>query len=155
MSATNALTSTHNDDSDAYPTPSNALYVVPRERGDGFRASIRGHIFDLPDPSSGYALVPTPDDLFILSIAAEFAWSARRFLRANGLPEDVSVSANWRTPDDLPSLAHIDLTVTVSRAAEAVSAALATAFENRLAARCRAEPVVHISLEGAAGGGSA
>jgi hypothetical protein len=59
----------------------------------------------------------------------------------------VSVSAKWRTHEDLPSLADIELTVTVSRHAEAVSAALAAAFANSLAARFLAEPVVHISLE--------
>jgi hypothetical protein len=86
--------------------------------------------------------------LFIVSIASEFAWSAQRFLRAYGLPDDVSVSATWRTQEDLPSLAGISLTVTVSRRAEAVGAALGAAFENSLAARSLAEPVVHISFEG-------
>jgi hypothetical protein len=62
----------------------------------GSRASIRGQIFDLGDPSSGHALAPTPDDL-----------------------------------------------------REAVSAALASAFANTFTARSLAEPVVHISLEGA------
>jgi hypothetical protein len=60
----------------------------------------------------------------------------------------VSVSATWRTNADLPSPADIDLTVTVSRRAEAVSAALAAAFANGFAARSLAEPVVYISLEG-------
>jgi uncharacterized OsmC-like protein len=125
-----------------------ALFVIPRGRGEGLRASIRGHILDLADASSGHALAPTPDDLFVVSIASEFARSARRFLRASGLPDYVSVSATWRTHEDLPSLADIDLTVTVSRRAEAVSAALAAAFANSLAARSLAQPVVYISLEG-------
>jgi hypothetical protein len=124
------------------------LFVIPRGRGDGFRASIRGHILDLADPGSGHALAPTPDDLFVVSIASEIARSARRFLRASGLPDYVSVSATWRTNADLPSPADIDLTVTVSRRAEAVSAALAAAFADGFAARSLAEPVVHISLEG-------
>ena len=105
-------------------------------------------ILDLANPSSGHALARTPDDLFIVSIASELAWSAQRFLRAYGLPDDVTVSATWRTQEDLPSLAGISLTVTVSRRAEAVGAALGAAFENSLAARSLAEPVVHISFEG-------
>jgi uncharacterized OsmC-like protein len=144
------LRSVQNSDNDphAAPTSSRGLFVIPRGRGDGFRASVRGDFLDLADSSSGHALAPTPDDLFVVSIASEFAWSARRFLRAYGLPNDVSVSAKWRTHEDLPSLADISLTVTVSRRAEAVSAALAAAFEDSLAARSLADPVVHISFEG-------
>jgi uncharacterized OsmC-like protein len=137
-----------NGDSHAVPTSSHGLFVIPRGRGDGFQATIRGHILDLADPSSGHALAPTPDDLFIASIASDLVWSARKFLRAYGLPDDVSVSAKWRTPEDPPGLADIKLTVSVSRRAEAVCAALAAAFENTLAARSLAEPVVHISFEG-------
>jgi uncharacterized OsmC-like protein len=134
---------------DAVPTSSQPLFVIPRGRGDGFQASIRGHILDLADPSSGHALAPTPDDLFIVSIASECAWSARKFLRAYGLPDDVSVSANWRTTHEDPSSpADINLTVTVSSRPEAMSAALAAAVANSLAARSLAEPVVHISFEG-------
>ena len=124
---------------------SHTLVVIPRREGNGFQASVRGHILDLIDPSS-YALAPTSDDLFIVSIASALAWSARRFLRDSALPDYVSISAEWRTPEDLPSLADINLTVTVSIRAEAVRTALAAALENSLAARSHAEPVVHISL---------
>jgi uncharacterized OsmC-like protein len=132
---------------DAVPTSNNGLFVIPRGRGDGFQATIRGHILDLADPGSGRPLAPTPDDLFIVSIASELAWSARRWLRASGLPDDVSVSARWRTPEDPPRLADINMTVTVSRRAEAFNAALAAVLANSLAPRSRAEPVVHISWE--------
>src|SRR5262249_1509324 len=70
-----------------------ALFVGPRGRGDGFRASVRGHMLELADPGDADGLAPTPDDLFVASIASELAWSARRFLRTRGLPDDVSVSA--------------------------------------------------------------
>src|SRR5437870_13876118 len=113
---------TDNGDSHAGPTSRQALFVIPRGRGGGFQASIRGHVLDLADPSSGHALAPTPDDLFIVSIASELAWTTRRILRAAGLPDDVSVSANWRTNTDLPNLADIDLTVRLPRRAEAASA---------------------------------
>jgi hypothetical protein len=88
------------------------------------------------------------DDLLIASIASDLAWTARKLLRASGLPDDVSVSAKWRTTEGVPSLADIRLTVTVSSRAEGVSAALAGAFANSLAARPLAERVVHISFEG-------
>ena len=143
-----SVPNTDHGDSHTVPRSSHALFVIPSGRGDGFRASIRGHVLDLAEPSSGHALAPTPDDLFIVSIASELAWSAQRFLRAYGLPDDVSVSATWRTREDLPSPADIDLTVTVSRRAEAVGAVLAAALANSLTARSPAESVVHISLEG-------
>ena len=66
-----------NSDGQAAPTSSDGLFVIPRGRGDGFQASIRGHILDLADPNSGHALAPTPDDLFIASIASGLAWSAQ------------------------------------------------------------------------------
>src|SRR5919198_3165941 len=121
-----------------------ALVVSPHERRDGFWASIRGHVLDLADPNNGHALAPTPDDLFIVSIASELAWTARGILRANGLPDDVSVSARWRTSADPPRLTDIDLTVTVSGHAKRASSALAAAFENSLAVRSLTEPVAHI-----------
>jgi hypothetical protein len=62
-----------------------ALFVVPNRRGDGFQASVRGHILDLIDPSS-YALAPTADDLLVVSFASALAWSARSFLRTHGCP---------------------------------------------------------------------
>jgi hypothetical protein len=122
--------------------------VIPRRRVDGVRASIRGDFLDLADPSSGHALAPKPDDLFIVSIASELAWSARGCLRAHGLPDDVSVFATWRTQVDVRGLADINMTVTVPRRAEAASAALVAALDDRLAARSVAEPAVHISFEG-------
>ena len=133
----------------ALAASSNALIVSPHERRDGFWASIRGHVLDLADPHSGHALAPTPDDLFIVSIASEFAWTARSILRMGGLPDGVSVSANWRTNAALPSLADIDLTLRVPGRAEAATAALAAAIQNSLAAWSLAEPVAHISWEGA------
>ena len=137
---------TDNCESDAAPT-SHALFIIPTRRGNGFVASVRGQMLELADPTD-HQLAPSPDDLLIASIASDLAWSARRFLRAYGLPDYVSVSAEWRTHEDLPSLADINLTVTVSRRAEAVSAALGAAFAKSLAARSVAKPVVHISFQG-------
>jgi uncharacterized OsmC-like protein len=130
------------------PASSHELFVIPRGNGDGFQASVRGHILDLIDPSS-YALAPTPDDLFVVSIAAALAWSARSFLRSAGLPDYASVSAEWQAHEAVPTPVDITLTVTISRRAEEVSAALAAALESSLAGRRLADPVVRISLEGA------
>jgi len=142
------IVKTDDGDSDATPARDNGLFVIPRGRGDGFRATIRGHFLDLADPNAGHTLAPTPDDLLILSIASEYAWSARRFLRACGLPDDVSVSATWRTQEDPPRPADISLTITMSKRAEAMSAALVTAFETSLGGRTAGAPVVHISWHG-------
>jgi uncharacterized OsmC-like protein len=121
---------------------------IPSGNGDTFQASIRGHILDLADPASGHALAPTPDDLFIVSIASELAWSARSLLRAHGMPDEVSVSATWRRNDHRPGPADINMTVTVSIRAEAARAALDATFASRLAARSLADSVVNISFEG-------
>jgi uncharacterized OsmC-like protein len=129
-------------------TASHALFITPRGRGDGFQASVRGHILDLVDPAS-YALAPTPDDLYIVSLAAGLAWTARRFLRAERLPDYVSVAAEWQTHSDPPTPADIALTVTVSERAEAVSDALTAALEQSLTARSLVTPIVRVSLEGA------
>ncbi len=110
------------------------LFVIPTRRGEGFQASVRGRMLDLADPGSDRRLAPTPDDLFILSIASDLAWSARRYLRACGLAGEVSVSAEWRTHDD-PRMGGIDATVTLSKNAEATSAALSAALEDSIASR--------------------
>jgi uncharacterized OsmC-like protein len=125
------------------------LFVLPHDRRDGFWSSINGHVLDLADPDAGHALAPTPDDLFVVSIASELAWTARRILRGNALPDDVSVSAKWRTTADPPALSDITLTIAVSRRAEAASEALTAAVEKGLAARSLVEPVVHLAWEGA------
>jgi uncharacterized OsmC-like protein len=142
-----AIETTENCEGDAAPT-SHALFIIPTRRGDGFQASIHGHMLELADPTD-HRLAPSPDDLLIASIASDLAWSARRFLRARGLPDGVSVSARWQTTENEPRLADITLTVTMSTCAKPVSGALAATFANSLAARSLAEPVVHISLEGA------
>ena len=124
---------TDDGEPDAAPT-SQALFVIPTRRGDGFRASIRGHLLELAEPT-GHGLAPTPDDLFIVSIGSDLAWCTRRFLRDHGLTEDVNVSVAWRTLENPPRLADISVTVVVSQAAETMSDALMAAVEERVAAR--------------------
>jgi uncharacterized OsmC-like protein len=121
------------------------LFVVPRERSDGFQASVRGHVLDLIDPDS-YALAPNADDLLILSLASTLAWSARKLLRTRRLPDYVSVSAEWRTQDRPPRVEDINLTVAVSREADAVRVELATALETNLASRSLATPILSVSV---------
>jgi len=114
---------------------SHVLFVNPTRLGDGLRASINGHLLELADPGSAHRLAPTPDDLLIVSIASDLAWSARRFLRGHGLADDVNVSAAWRTLENPPRLADISVTVAVSDTAETMSDALMAALEERVAAR--------------------
>jgi uncharacterized OsmC-like protein len=111
-----------------------ALFVTPG-RGGGFRATIRGHLLELAEPGPGHLLAPTPDDLWIASIASDLAWSARQFLRSRGLRDDVAVSARWRRLDNPPSVAEISMTVTVPETAEALSAALEDILAERVGAR--------------------
>lgn len=119
--------------------PYDALFVIPR-RGGGLRASIRGHLLELAEPSPVHRLAPSPDDLFIASIASDLAWTTRHFLRAHGLPDGVSVSAHWRTLENPPRLADVSMTVTVSETAEALSDALEHALAERVAERSPDEP---------------
>ena len=128
-------------------TELSSLSVVPRGRGGGFRATIRGNILELADPTHGDAFAPTPDDLYVAAIAAGFAWSARGILRASGLPEEVSVSTSWRTHEHPPGVVDLNVTVVVSRRAAVVKEALAAALDENVAARSLVKPVVHVSVE--------
>ena len=129
--------------------PKRALLVNPHERRDGFWANIRGKPLDLADPHSGHPLAPTPDHLFVLSVASALAWAARGFLRRHGLPDDVSISAEWQTDDCLRDLADVTLKVTVSRRAEAARDSLAAALEDALGPCAPTDTSVRLSFNGA------
>ena len=117
----------------ASPHAGHALFVTPVRGGEGFRATTRGHVLELADPTGPVG--PTPDDLFVASIASDLAWSARAFLRERQLSDDVSVTAWWRTQGRPSRPVGIDFTVAVSSLAGTTSDALLAAFEERLAAR--------------------
>jgi hypothetical protein len=113
------------------------LFVIPSRGGDGLSASIRGHFLELADPNSDQGLAPTPDDLRTASIASDFAWFARRFLRDRGLDDYVSVTA-WRwTSDGSPDVDGVDITLTVSEGSVPVRAMLTTALEREFAHKFR------------------
>jgi hypothetical protein len=111
------------------------LFVIPSSRGDGFRASIRGHVLELADPSSGRGPAPTPDDLRTASIASDFAWFARHFLRDRGLDDYVSVAARQCTTEGSPRVDAVELAVTVAKQDAATRATLATALEREFAGK--------------------
>jgi hypothetical protein len=111
--------------------PARALFVVPTRSGEGFQARIRGHVLELADPDSPFALAPTPDDLLIVSLASEAAWLARRFLGSRGLEAHVGVSAGER-PATSP---EVDVTVTVESVAAELAGPLADELESRFAMR--------------------
>ncbi|HEX7145697.1 MAG TPA: hypothetical protein VF225_10365 [Gaiellaceae bacterium] len=71
----------------------------------------------------------------IASIASDFAWFARRFLRDRGLDAYVSVSARQCTTEGSPHVDGVDLAVTVSQRDAATRATLATALERELAGK--------------------
>ena len=58
----------------------------------------------------------------------------------HGLPDDVSVSAGWRSLEHPTRLADVSMTVTVSEAADALSDALEDTLAERLAAGSLVEP---------------
>jgi uncharacterized OsmC-like protein len=106
-------------------------------------------LLELAEPSPVRRLAPTPDDLFIASIASDLAWSARDFLRAHGLPDDVSVSAEWRRVENQPRLADVSMAVTVSESVQAMSDAFEDTLAERVAARSLDErPRVHLRCAG-------
>jgi hypothetical protein len=146
MSAVTAVSHSESAGRRAMSVSTHGLLVLPHERRDGFWASIRGKAFDLADPSSE-AFAPTPDDLFVVSIASELAWSGRSLLRANGVPDRVNVRATWQKPANARGLADITMVITVPKGAEEAFAALDAAFEDSLAGRAQAEPAVHIAFE--------
>jgi hypothetical protein len=121
-----------------------AHFVVPNKRGDGFRASVRGHMFELVDPESTHGLVPTPLDLLTAAVAADLAWFARGLLRDHGLDDYVSVAARVRVSASPAEPGGVDVTVEVSRDATALEATLAAALEGRLAAHSSLSPQLRI-----------
>lgn len=129
-------------------TQNHALLVNPHERQDGFWANIRGNPFDLADPDSGHSLAPTPDELFILSIASALAWAAREFLRRYELPDGVSISATWQAEDGVRNFGDISMKVTVSSRAEASGRLLLAALQDALGTSSPSA-AVHLSFEGA------
>jgi hypothetical protein len=116
----------------AHPMKSQ-LFVIPSLRGDGFQASIRGHLLELADPNSAHGLAPTPDDLRIASIASDFAWLARRFLRDRGLNDYVSVTARQSRSNGSAVVDGVDVSLTVSKQVAAVRKKLSAVLEHESA----------------------
>jgi hypothetical protein len=100
------------------------------------RANIRGHLLELADPTSGHGLAPTPDDLRTVSIASEFAWIARHFLRDGGLDDYVSVAAQPHATEVF-GVDRVDVALTVSKHAAEIEAALCAALERHFGPRLR------------------
>ena len=128
-----ALGTSDRDAQDTAPASGHALFVVPNKHGDGFRATVRGHVFELADPEATHGLVPTPDDLLTAAVAADVAWFTRRFLRAHGHEDYVTVCARIGTPESAPGPDRVDVTVEVSGSAAALTGTLAAALEHRMA----------------------
>ena len=123
------------------------LFILPARRGDGLLASIRGRVIVLADPADD-PFAPTADELLILSIASELAWSARRFLSAQGQASDVSLTVTWQTVAEPPRLANVSLTLTAPPIVETLRSALQSVLEERAAARSPGNPPrVHLFCE--------
>lgn len=97
---------------------------------------MRGHLLELADPAV-HNLAPTPDDLHTASVASDFAWFARRFLRDRGLNDYLSVTAwQWKSDGSL-DVDGVDVTLTVSVGSAPVRAMLTAALERELAHKLR------------------
>jgi organic hydroperoxide reductase OsmC/OhrA len=105
------------------------LVVLPRPRGDGLQAWVRGRAVELADPSRGDAFTPTPDDLLVSAIASSLAWSARAFLARHGLNNNVTVSARWSTQGSSLGDVDVDLQITVVNLSAAERDALQAQLE--------------------------
>ena len=112
-----------------------SFYILPSGRADGFRANIRGHLLDLADPMSSRFFAPTPDDLFVVAVAADFAWFARSYLRDCGVDDYVAVSAGWDTRDSPMPSESLSVTVTVALAAAELEETLTAELRARVASR--------------------
>ena len=71
--------------------------TVRHDERDSFEISIRGHqlVVDQPLEDGGRDSGPTPTELCVASLASCVAHYARRFLARHGLPDDVTVTADW------------------------------------------------------------
>ena len=71
--------------------------TVRHDERDSFEISIRGHqlVVDQPLEDGGRDSGPTPTELCVASLAGCVAHYARRFLARHGLPDDVTVTADW------------------------------------------------------------
>jgi organic hydroperoxide reductase OsmC/OhrA len=105
------------------------LVVLPRPRGDGLQAWVRGRSVELADPSRDGVFTPTPDDLLVSAIASSLAWSARAFLARHGLNDNVTVSARWSTRGPSLGDVDVDLQITVVSLSAAERAALQAQLE--------------------------
>ena len=70
---------------------------VTHEGGDHFTVEIRGHALavDQPVADGGTDVGPMPTELFVVSLASCVAHYGRRFLCRHGLPDHVTVDAEW------------------------------------------------------------
>jgi hypothetical protein len=120
------------------------LFVVPCRGGNGFRASVRGHLLDLADPGPGRRLAPTPRDLVAAALASDVAWFVRRLLRDRALDDYVSVSAWTSASEGLPTWCSFDVRVDVSQQAARIGPTLATALEERFVAQASKPPRIDV-----------
>ena len=88
---------------------------VRYERGDRFRAVIRGHelVVDQPLTDGGEDAGPTPTELFVAGLAACMGFYAERFLRRHGLPaKGLAVRCGYAFAEDRPArVGSIDIQV--------------------------------------------
>ena len=91
----------------------NAGLRVIHEDGDRFTVQIRGHSLtvDQPESDGGTDFGPQPTELFVASLASCVAHYGRRFLRRHGLPDQVTVDAEWTMASSPTRVGSISVSV--------------------------------------------
>jgi organic hydroperoxide reductase OsmC/OhrA len=123
-----------------------SLVVLPRPRGDGLQAWVRGRFVELADPARGDAFTPTPNDLLVSAIASSLAWSARAFLARHALNDNVTVSARWSTQGFSLGDLDVNLRVTVVNLSEVERDALQAQLEAAVPSH-HARRQIHLVLD--------
>jgi uncharacterized OsmC-like protein len=80
--------------------------TVHHHYDDEFAVLVRDNLIhvDQPIESGGGDAGPTPTELFVASLAADVAYSVRRYLSRHGLPADgLEVTARYTTSDYPPA----------------------------------------------------
>ena len=91
----------------------NAGLRVIHEDGDRFTVQIRGHSLtvDQPESDGGTDFGPQPTELFVASLASCVAHYGRRFLCRHGLPDQVTVDAEWTMASSPTRVGSISVSV--------------------------------------------
>ncbi len=87
--------------------------VVTSRQQDAYTVQIGPHqlVLDQPAAAGGTDLGPTPTDVFVAGLAGCVAYYGGKYLRENGLPDDLSVRCRYRWALNPNRVSRIELAV--------------------------------------------